>query len=607
ELPRQQDLNISKQAESSTVKLDFTRPNHVVLENGQVRVILSSPEGQITEVWYNGVQTLEMRDPERHRGYWDVVWYEPGQPGNIDSMPGTEFRIIQQDDEVVEISFSRRWEWSDRGSIAPLNVEKRFIMRRGSPGFYTYAVVERLQGWPDTLMDQFRLVFKLDGKRFDYMAISEERQRVMPTQEDRNKGIQLAYKEAVLLKNTSNKAFEGEVDDKYQYSLEHQDNKVNGWVSTKDGIGFWLIFPSSEFRTGGPTKQELTSHVGPTLLGMEEEERSWPYDFVHSHDFPTRQQRGTVSGQFFIHDRFLKMNNSNNIMYGRGAHLGLAMPGEAGSWQRDGKHYQFWNTTDNSGFFSIENIRPGKYNLYGFVLGVLGDYKFHQDITVSPGSHTKLGSIKFNPPRSGPTLWEIGVADRSAGEFFIPKPESLYFNKLYSNMKSDWYRQYGLWKRYSELYPTEDVNFTIGVSDYTKDWYFAQVTREVKDAYHSNVSHYKATNWRINFELNQVEVGRNYTFRMALAAAFDARIDVIFNYPRVRYPVYTTDRVGTDNGIARHGIHGLHWIYSINVPWNVLLKGTNTLVLRQSHGMGPFNGVMYDYLRFERPSNVSLI
>ena len=39
------------------------------------------------------------------------------------------------------------------------------------------------------------------------------------------------------------------------------------------------------------------------------------------------------------------------------------------------------------------------------------------------------------------------------------------------------FRQYGLWERYAELYPNEDLVYTIGTSNYTKDWFFAQVTR----------------------------------------------------------------------------------------------------------------------------------
>ena len=39
------------------------------------------------------------------------------------------------------------------------------------------------------------------------------------------------------------------------------------------------------------------------------------------------------------------------------------------------------------------------------------------------------------------------------------------------------FRQYGLWERYAELYPEGDLVYTIGVSDYSKDWFFAHVTR----------------------------------------------------------------------------------------------------------------------------------
>jgi rhamnogalacturonan endolyase len=39
------------------------------------------------------------------------------------------------------------------------------------------------------------------------------------------------------------------------------------------------------------------------------------------------------------------------------------------------------------------------------------------------------------------------------------------------------FRQYGLWERYAELYPDNDLVYTVGVSDYTKDWFYAQVTR----------------------------------------------------------------------------------------------------------------------------------
>jgi rhamnogalacturonan endolyase len=61
------------------------------------------------------------------------------------------------------------------------------------------------------------------------------------------------------------------VDDKYQYSCKNIDNRVHGWISFNPPVGFWQITPSDEFRSGGPLKQNLTSHVGPTTLAVSEQ------------------------------------------------------------------------------------------------------------------------------------------------------------------------------------------------------------------------------------------------------------------------------------------------------------------------------------------------
>lgn len=66
-------------------------------------------------------------------------------------------------------------------------------------------------------------------------------------------------------------------------------------------------------------------------------------------------------------------------------------------------------------------------------------------------------------------------------------------------------------------------------------------------------------------------------------------------------PHFTTGLIGKDNTIARHGIHGLYWLYSVGVPSSVLLSGTNTIFLTQSRGLSPWKGVMYDYIRLEGP------
>nr|XP_016438855.1 PREDICTED: uncharacterized protein LOC107764769 [Nicotiana tabacum] len=90
----------------------------------------------------------------------------------------------------------------------------------------------------------------------------------MPTAKDREMGRELDYPEAVLLTSPTNSFLKGEVDDKYQYSVEDKDNRVHGWISPNPRTGFWMITPSNEFRTGGPVKQDLTSHTGPITLSV---------------------------------------------------------------------------------------------------------------------------------------------------------------------------------------------------------------------------------------------------------------------------------------------------------------------------------------------------
>lgn len=114
--------------------------------------------------------------------------------------------------------------------------------------------------------------------------------------------------------------------------------------------------------------------------------------------------------------------------------------------------------------------------MYAWVPGVIGDYKYHGEITIRPGEQVQIGDAVYTSPRNGPTLWEIGIPDRTAAEFYVPDPNPLLVNKLFINHPEK-YRQYGLWNRYTDLYPHHDLVYTVGASDYRKDWFFAHVNR----------------------------------------------------------------------------------------------------------------------------------
>lgn len=44
-----------------------------------------------------------------------------------------------------------------------------------------------------------------------------------------------------------------------------------------------------------------------------------------------------------------------------------------------------------------------------------------------------MGNFVYEPPRDGPTLWEIGIPDRSAAEFYVPDPDPKHINRLFVN------------------------------------------------------------------------------------------------------------------------------------------------------------------------------
>ncbi|RWR73059.1 putative rhamnogalacturonate lyase B [Cinnamomum micranthum f. kanehirae] len=147
--------------------------SNVIMENGILKLTMSQPDGALTGIQYGGMDNLlDTKLSQSQRGYWDINWNLPGR--------------------------------GDRYLL--------FILRSGISGFYCYAIYERLAGWPAFDLVQTRLVFKLRRELFHYMAITDEKQRIMPMPEDLSHGRceVLALPESVLLTNPINPALKGE-------------------------------------------------------------------------------------------------------------------------------------------------------------------------------------------------------------------------------------------------------------------------------------------------------------------------------------------------------------------------------------------------------------
>ncbi|KAI3784216.1 hypothetical protein L1987_43311 [Smallanthus sonchifolius] len=311
---------------SDDVRLSI-KDHHVVIDNGILQVTLSKPGGLVTGVQYNGLDNvlgiLNHEDESGRKGVFEV------------------FKVIVETEEQIEVSFSRPWDPSLNGKLAPINIDKRFVLLRGSSGFYTYAIYEQLgsEEWQASALAKHELHSNSEK------TMADDRRRYMPLPDDRLAGRAqpLAFQEAVSLINPVVPEFKGEVEDKYHYTCENRDLMVHGWISHDPPVGFWKITPSNEFCNGGPLKQNLCSHVGPTCLAvfvgahyagddqMMVEVNSWPYSFPASEDFPKSHERGKVRGRLLVRDRYIH----NDDKPGNGAYVGLAPPGDVGSWQRE--------------------------------------------------------------------------------------------------------------------------------------------------------------------------------------------------------------------------------------------------------------------------------
>ena len=249
----------------------------------------------------------------------------------------------------------------------------------------------------------------------------------MPSGYDWDHGQQMNMKEARRL---TTGAFSGRVEHKYDYSADMFDAPAFGWSSTKQHVGIFLVNPSQEFISGGPTKVELTGHlddgqggdptildywrsthyggstldiganeewskvVGPILIYVDSaptpqaifadaeheaarQEKAWPYAWVKGVDYPDSAQRTQVTGKLTVTD--VKPLAAGRML------VGLIPPDELdGGWQRDAKHYQFWVDAGKDGSFTIPNVRPGSYALTALADGVFGEF-MGPAVTVAAG------------------------------------------------------------------------------------------------------------------------------------------------------------------------------------------------------------------------------
>jgi rhamnogalacturonan endolyase len=578
-----------------------------------------------------------------------------------------------------------RGEVAVKGVNAPMDIEVRYVLERGVSGFYTYAQYTHPASYPNGGFGENRFILQMNPT-FNWLSVDKDRNQLMISNEDQRSGTVIHAKEQSIIaagnyKNSVEHKYtycgiiyrlpaygwSSTKDHIGIYFINPSTEYIGGgaekmdlvchmgatlldyWTSGHYGggagnsvpqghdwkkvVGPIFVYFNALENPKEPSKAELdtlaATQGNPTvpqtwhdnafalwndaMAKAVEVKAAWPYDWVSGMDYPHKSERGNVTGQVVLNDPQAATTKLPNLTIGLahpdytgtgGAFANRSGNGNLVTWQHDGNYYEFWNQGNEDGTFKITNVRPGKYTLHAFADGVLGEYA-KTDITVEAGKDLDLGKLDWKPVRDGKQVWEIGYPNRNGGEFF----------------KGDEYWRWGWDMRYALLFPN-DIIYTVGKSDWHKDWFFEEVPHATNLGFVNPAAkdpanqafgwvnlptapgqdmwrdwgRGRATTWTIKFNLDHAPKG-TATLRVSLGGADSTTLTIGVNGQNAGAirPISTNAlRYNTDRGVWRE--------YSQPFNGTLLKAGENEMTLTVPAG-DLTSGVCYDYLRLELDEN----
>ena len=579
------------------------------LSNGIITARVSKESGDMISLIYKGVETLTGIS-----GHPFVYWSHDVKTAK-EIKTSISIHPSDNDGQRAEVSVKgiSGGNLMGKGPGAPpegdlaVDIEIRYCLSKADQGVYTYCIFEHRPEYDAGDFTEARLAAKLQPF-FNYMHVDDDRTGPYPLF---NEGW-----------------------DKYVYTALQWKNRAYGFSSPEKGLGWFMMLPSPEFLSGGPSKAEFLAHgidptvlcywrsshyrgaslilekgeewskvVGPLFIYVNEgqspeamwndakrrlkkEEQAWPFDWVKNAAYIPAEKRSAVYGQLILNDApaELKKAFQAEIYVGltRTPYKVKTPEGELSlNWHNDAKYNQYWTKSqDPEGRFYIQDVPAGKYTLSAFADGVLGELT-QSDIIIPESGQIDLGKIVWTPVRRGKQVWDIGLANRSAAEF----------------AGGDDYFRPGQALRYAAQFAA-NTDYTIGESDYSSAWYYAQMPYANDSskiiAFTGMSGTGEETSRNIRFTMDKACNGRAW-LRIALCGTgADPRFDVLLNGELIKQ----IDPGISDGALYRHQIHGIWRELELAFDAKLLRAGANTISLVVPKG-SLNNGVIYDYIRLE--------
>ena len=441
----------------STTPVTISGSGTVTMANGIVSLTINTSAAQITAINYTYNNSGSTTTTQLLSGGTDggEFYWEYGGWGGSSAV----YSVVANTAKYGEI---------DMLSASPTNgtVELHFSMLQGSPGFYVTAIWSTGGTAPALGLGETRDNIYA-GSIFNWMCVDNVRNKLMEVTGGTSVGV-LGAPVEVSLWTTG--LYAGRYEDKYKYSADYLNQRVWGWASvtasTGSGghnVGLWNVLSSVEYLNGGPTKRELMSHIGTTILNMTHgghygggsegnwnagevwthcygpwfiycnnvstktnnpahasaalfadaqaqaaaEAAAWPYSWLNNAAYAPAANRGTITGKFIIND------TENPNASAAGLEVGVVQQPSTDTalydWQQWSKPYQFWVKADANGNFTIPNvIATNNYTLYAYGPGAGGMFMSQNQSGANPPITYNLPTTPFSITVTGGGTTNLG-------------------------------------------------------------------------------------------------------------------------------------------------------------------------------------------------------
>ena len=516
-------------AVQAQITIDTSNPKDWKIGNGAVNVDWLPGDGRIFSIRWAAFPSHEIVD-QTNRDHNGPKGFYMDNAGSLGS--GTAVNNYYLDPNGQYIDW---WNTIPANSGNAFTWSQHHILFLNDPGIHIYFTINHGPGNIAGSIGQIQWVLRSDLNQFANTysvntGLGNLGATTVPTNLDFGSGSGRNVQDATndLHGLTEPAGFRREFYTKYDYSSYEYLHRGQGVYGTS--MAAWMVVPSSESLTGGPTKQDLI--FTNNLLIMEAYSNHLDNQMTFS--VPANAVMHRLYGPFYLHFNTYSATNptaaslysealtasaelkplydAESVLLQNGyvavsargnaqvdvagaesqplnqAWVILSDPGTNFQYSHAGNEY--WNGPNPAGRTNFNRLAPGTYRLSAYILGQWGELR-HDGVSVATGKPTKVAA-QFTPENfsSYAPIWTIGTPDRSSHEFLhgqIANPIDLdpnytdeYTDRLGTSVQDD--REYwGNWNYWADfaanngavVYYATPVGSTPATNDLTK-WNYNQ-------------------------------------------------------------------------------------------------------------------------------------